>query len=104
MSTLWLCQSVSNIKIIQRFQDKVLRNVVNAPRYTCDSNLSQDLGMETVAKIIDKTTACHEQRLHSHVNAGAIQLPDNAGLKRRLKRTKPFEFVYEVCSKNTRTV
>ena len=75
-------------KIIQRFQNKVPRNIVHASWYIRSSTLHQDLGMETVAKIIKKTAASHEQRLHSYVNVRAIQLFDNAGLKRRFKKNK----------------
>lgn len=37
-------------------------------------------------------TRNYEERLH-HVNVGAIQLLDNAGLVRWLERLKPFELV-----------
>jgi hypothetical protein len=35
----------------------------------------------------------HEERLHQHENAEAIQLLGNMGKERRLQRKKPFELV-----------
>ena len=90
---LWGCAKVCNINIIKRFQNKVLRNIVDVPGYIRNRKLHQELGIKTVAEIIKKTVASHEQKLHIHVNVEAIQLVDNTGLKRRLKRTKPFKLV-----------
>jgi hypothetical protein len=90
---LWGCASKSNIEVIQRFQNKVLRNIVNAPWYVRNSDLHRDLGVEMVAEEIKKFGQKHEVRLHSHVNIEAIQLLDQCGIARRLKRTKPFELV-----------
>jgi hypothetical protein len=49
--------------------------------------------METVDSVIRKYAQSHEKRLHRHINVEAIQLLNNGGLVRRLKRTKPFELV-----------
>jgi hypothetical protein len=54
---------------------------------------NKDLDMETVDSVIRKYAQSHEQRLHRHINVEAIQLLNNGGLVRRLKRTNPFEFV-----------
>ena len=88
---LWGCTKSSNIDIIQRFQNKVLRNIVNAPWYIRNSDLHRDLQMEDVKSEITHFARSHEQRLHYHVNIEAIQLLDNTDITRRLKRTKPFE-------------
>jgi hypothetical protein len=56
-------------------------------------NLHKDLDMETVDSVIRKYAQSHEQRLHRHINVEALQLLNNGGLVRRLKRTKPFELV-----------
>lgn len=90
---LWGCASKSNILKIQRFQNKVLRNCVDAPWYVRNSYIHRDLRMETVEQMIIKCATSHEQRLLRHVNAEAIQLLDNTDLQRRLKRVKPFELV-----------
>ncbi|XP_039297780.1 serine/threonine-protein kinase VRK1-like [Nilaparvata lugens] len=45
---LWGCTQPSNIDIIQRFQNKVLRSCVDAPWYIRNSDLHRDLGVATV--------------------------------------------------------
>jgi hypothetical protein len=83
----------SNIAVIQRFQNKVLRDIVNAPWYVRNVDLHRDLNMEMVTTAIQRFAQNHEERLHQHVNVEAIQLLNNSALVRRLKRTKPFELV-----------
>jgi hypothetical protein len=92
-SQLWGCTKESNIQIIQRFQNKVLRSIVNAPWYFRNSDLHKDLEIDTVSQTIAKFAKGHEKRLLDHVNVEAIQLLDNTNQIRRLKRTKPFELV-----------
>lgn len=88
---LWGCSKQSNINIIQRFQNKVLREIVNAPWYVRKSDLHRDLNIEPVMEIIKKTVQCHEWRLHNHPNIEAILLLDYREATRRLNRTKPLE-------------
>lgn len=90
---LWGCTKPSNIQIIQRFQNKVLRNIVNAPWYIRNTDIHRDLKVEDVESEIKKFAKSHEQRLHQHVNVEAIQLLDTTDIVRRLKRTKPFELI-----------
>lgn len=90
---LWGCTKDSNIKIIQTFQNKVLRNMVNAPWYVRNNDLHRDLAIPTVKEEIKKYAGRHEARLHQHVNAEALQLLDNQHLVRRLKRMKPLDLV-----------
>jgi hypothetical protein len=40
--------------VIQRYQNKMLKRIVNAPWYVGNSDLHRDLGIETVADIIAK--------------------------------------------------
>lgn len=89
---LWGCTRPSNVEIIQRFQNKVLRSSVDAPWYVRNSDLHRDLGMATVTSEIQRFAIKHEERLHHHVNVEAIQLLDVHGM-RRLKRKKPHELV-----------
>jgi hypothetical protein len=51
---LWGCASDSNIQVIQRFQNKVLKRIVLAPWYIRNSDLHRDLGIETVTDIITR--------------------------------------------------
>lgn len=88
---LWGCTKKSNAKMIQKFQNKVLRNIVNAPWYIRNDDLHRDLRMETVSEEITRYAAKHEERLHRHVNIEMLQLLDNSETVRRLDRTKPFD-------------
>jgi hypothetical protein len=54
----------SNIQVIQRYQNKVLKCIVNAPWYIRNSDLHRDLGIETVRDIIVKFAKSHENRLN----------------------------------------
>lgn len=90
---LWGCTSKSNKEILQRFQNKILRNIVDAPWYVRNCDIHRDLGMDTVDQAISRIAYNHEQRLHRHVNIEAIQLLDTTNQTRRLKRKKPFELV-----------
>jgi hypothetical protein len=60
---LWSCASDSNIQVIQRYHNKVLKCIVNAPWYVRNSDLLRDLGIETVTCIIAKFANSHENRL-----------------------------------------
>jgi cupin superfamily acireductone dioxygenase involved in methionine salvage len=80
--------SQSNRNVIQRFQNRVLRGIVDAPWYIRNDNLHKDLDVETVDRVI-KTYA----QSHRHINVEALQLLNNDGLVRRLNRRKPFELV-----------
>lgn len=88
---LWGCASQSNKNIIQRFQNKVLRGIVDSPWYIRNDNLHKDLGIPTVESEIRKFAKSHERRLQQHINVEALQLLNSDGLVRRLKRVKPFE-------------
>lgn len=92
-SQLWGCAKQSQIKRIQTFQNKVLRNMVNAPWYVRNSDLHRDLGIQDVASEIKRIADKHRVRLLQHVNNEVSRLHGNRNLTRRLKRTKPFELV-----------
>jgi hypothetical protein len=90
---LWGCTSDSNIQVIQCYQDKVLKCIVNAPWYIRNSDLHRDLGIETVTDITAKFAKSHEKRLEDHINIEASRLLNVNNMTRRLKRKKPFELV-----------
>ena len=46
------CSRKSTIEVIQKFQNKVLRNIVKAPWYIRNSDLHRDLQMDTVKEMI----------------------------------------------------
>jgi hypothetical protein len=82
---LWGCTSQSNRNIIQRFQDRVLRGIVDAPWYIRNDNLHKDLDVATVDSVIKQYDLRHEQRVRRHINVEALQLLHNDGLARRLQ-------------------
>ena len=90
---LWGCAKKSSIDIIQRFQNKALRDIVNAPWYIRNSDLHRDLNVPTVTSDICKLAKSHQERLCLHPNEEANKLLDLSNLRRRLQRTKPFELV-----------
>jgi hypothetical protein len=57
---MWECTRPSNIAIIQRFQNKVLRNIVDAPCYVRNADLHKDLNMKTVTTEIRRFAKGHE--------------------------------------------
>lgn len=90
---LWGCTKKSNIKIIQTFQNKVLRSIVNAPWYIRNEDIHRDLNVPMVEDEVKRFACKHQKRLENHENVEVISLLDNNGLVRRLKRLKPFELV-----------
>jgi hypothetical protein len=88
---IWGCSKPSNINIIQRFQNKVLRGIVDAPCYVRNSDLHRNLNIESVTDIIKKMAQNGERRLHNHPNTEGIQLLNYREATRRLNRTKPLE-------------
>jgi hypothetical protein len=89
---LWGCASESNIQVIQHYQNKVLKCIVNAPWYFPNSDLHRDLGNETVTDIIAKSAKSHEKKLQD-INMEASILLNVNNITRRLKRKKSFELV-----------
>jgi hypothetical protein len=79
---LWGSANDSNIQVIQRYQNKVLKCIVNALWYVRNSGLHRDIVIEAVTNIIAKFAKSHEKRLLNVNN-----------ITRRLKRKKPFELV-----------
>ena len=91
---LWGCAKKSHIRSIQTFQNKVLRNIVNAPWYVRNTDIHRDLEMPYVVSEVKKFAVKHEDRLFQHPNEEVRELLDQRGLNRRLKRTKPFELAF----------
>jgi hypothetical protein len=85
---LWGCASDSNIEVIQRYQNKVLKCIVNAPWYVRNSGLHRYLGVETVTDIIAKFADSHEKRRQDHINIEASRLFNVNNITRRLKRNE----------------
>jgi uncharacterized protein YeeX (DUF496 family) len=90
---LWGSASESNIQVIQRYQNKILKCIVNAPWYVQNSDLNRDLGIETVTDIIAKFAKSHEKRLQDHINIKVSRFLNMNNITKRLKWKKPFELV-----------
>ena len=86
--TAYSCEDARNraTDIIQRFQNKVLRNIVDAPWYIRNDDLRRDLQMEMVTNEIGKFAKKHEERILHHFNVEAIQLLGNSELVWRIKK------------------
>jgi hypothetical protein len=56
---LWGCTKQSNINIIQRFQNEVLRNVASAPWYVRNNDLHRDLQVNVVSSEIQSFAQTH---------------------------------------------
>ena len=79
------CTRHSNTDTIQRFQNQILKNIVDAPWYIRNADLPRDLQMEMVTNEIGKFAKKNEDNLH-HIKVEAIQLLENRELMRRLKK------------------
>jgi len=82
---LWGFASKSNIAIIQRFQSKLLRAIVNAPWYITNAMTHSDLGIPTIQDVIHKRSNKHRAKLQSHPNP-LLQSLSRDNILRRLKR------------------
>lgn len=89
---LWGSASNSNLEILQRFQNKTLRMIVNAPWYVTNSTIEKDLQVRSIRSEIIKCSESYRDRVTSHPNIFASELlnPDEV---RRLKRFKPNDLV-----------
>jgi hypothetical protein len=90
---LWGTASHSNIEILQRFQNKVLRTTVNAPRYIPNNILHTDLLIPTVREEITKHSIAHKDKLLQHTNQLIPIITEEQGPK-RLKRYKPTDLTH----------
>lgn len=83
------CAKQVHLTSFQTFQNKVLRNIVNAPWYIRNSDLHRDLKVPLVKDVIKKYAQKHKERLSRHVNEEASRLIRNQPTNRRLRRLIP---------------
>uniref|UniRef100_A0A6B2EET6 Putative reverse transcriptase n=1 Tax=Phlebotomus kandelakii TaxID=1109342 RepID=A0A6B2EET6_9DIPT len=88
---LWGSASLSNVNIIQRFENKVLRQVTNAPWYVTNETIRNDLRIPDVKTEIQKQRRNYAMRLQNHPNTLARDLLKNTG-STRLKRKRLPDF------------
>jgi hypothetical protein len=87
------CTKPSNIAVIQRFQNRVLRNIVGAPWYVRNADRHRNLRLVMVKAEVRRFARKHEKILLHHDKFEAIQLLYNSEFIRRLRRTKHFELI-----------
>jgi len=81
---------VSRFEILQRFQNKALRTMVNSPWYVPNKLLHTDLQMPTIREEITKYSTNHRAKLLTHPNTLTSNLLTEQGPE-RLKRYKPLD-------------
>jgi hypothetical protein len=89
---LWGTASTSNIEILERFQSKALRMIVDAPWYVPNTVIRRDLQIPTVKEEIRRCRSQYSARLIAHPNdliVNLIELPDNRRLLRHLPNDLP---------------
>jgi hypothetical protein len=84
---LWGTTSNSNIEILERFQSKVLRLIVDAPWYVSNSIIRMDLQIPTVKEEISRFCSLYAVRLRAHTNELIATLTHS--LQKRLRRYWP---------------
>jgi hypothetical protein len=87
---LWGTASNSNTEILQRFQNTVLRVLVNASWYVPNGLIHCDLNVLTVREVIAKLSVHYCGRLQAHSNhlANILLEDEDEEENRRLKRFK----------------
>jgi hypothetical protein len=85
---VWGTACNSNIAILQRYQNKVLRATVNAPWYISNKVLHTDLKVPTIREEITKFSVKYRDKITTHPNELASTLLEEEE-PRRLKRFKP---------------
>lgn len=85
---LWGSASKSNLEIIKRFQNKVLRIVTNAPWYVPNIIIQNDLDLASIEDEIKRFSQNYRGRLDNHPNELTHNLMD-INESRRLRRNLP---------------
>lgn len=71
---LWGSTCNSNIELLQRFQSKTLRFLLNAPWYINNAAIHRDLQIESVKEVVSKYSSNYQSRLMAHPNQLAVNL------------------------------
>lgn len=86
---VWGTASKSNLEILQRFQSKMLRIIVNAPWYVPNTIIQRDLNVQSVVEVIKTASEKYRDRISVHPNCLASRLMTDNDTNCRLKRIKP---------------
>jgi hypothetical protein len=85
---LWGTASQSNIEILQRLQNKILRMVTNAPWSIPNHVLHNDLQIPTIREEIARLSATYKAKIEVHPNKLTTNLFEKHG-QDRLRRCSP---------------
>lgn len=83
---IWGTTSNSNLNIIQRFQSKTLRRILDAPWYVNNNIIHNDCKITFVKEEITKFSSKYIKKLNNHPNHLVVNLLDNSNCITRLKR------------------
>jgi hypothetical protein len=90
---LWGTASQFNIEILQRFQNKILRTITNAPWYVPNKVLHSDLLITIIREEITRHSTAHINKLIQHTNPLIPIILEENGPK-RLKRYTPADLTH----------
>ena len=88
---LWGTASNSNIEILQRFESKTLRSLIDAPWYVTNETIHRDFKIATVKEEIAKYSCRYSKRVNKHRNRLITGLLETTDHIRRLKRHYPLD-------------
>ena len=88
---LWGTAANSNLEILQRFQNKTLKMIANAPRYLTNDQLQRELKVPTIKEEISKIATKHYNRIQHHPNELASRLMSHSSRFQRLRRLAPLD-------------
>jgi hypothetical protein len=89
---LWGTISNSNIEILECFQSKVLRLIVNAPWYVPNSVIRKDLRIPSVKEEISRFSSHYDIRISAHPNELMASLTEPP-IHKRLRRYWPHDLL-----------
>jgi hypothetical protein len=89
---LWGTTSNSNIEILERFQSKVLRLIVNAPWYVPNSGIHKDLRILSVKEEISRFSSHYDVRISVHPNELIASLTEPP-IHKRLRHYWPHDLL-----------
>jgi hypothetical protein len=87
---LWGTVSQSNIEILQRLQNKILRMPTNAPRYVPNHVIHTDIQIPTIREEITRLSTNYKAKIEVHPNKLTTNLFEKKG-QDRLRRYSPLD-------------
>jgi hypothetical protein len=89
---VWCTTSNSYIEILERFQSKVLRLIVDAPWYVSNSVIRKDLQIPTIKVEISRFSSYYDVRISVHLNELIASLTEPP-IHRRMCRYWPHDLL-----------